>query len=90
MTKYSERTIYKKALKVGYRVEKGFQHYHCNGAVYANWNGERFTGYNVWDMSTNTLVWDSGCYDSNFDHLCTLAEVESFIKSVYEKADLEY
>ena len=90
MVKYSERTIYKKALKAGYRVEKGFQHYHYNNSIRTNWNGERFTGYNVWNLSNNGLEWDSGCYDNNYDHLCTLEEVEDFIKSVYENAGLEY
>lgn len=90
MTKYSLATIRKKALNAGYRVEKGFRHYHYNHSVYTNWNGERFTGYNVWDLSTNGLVWESGCYDNNYDHLCTLEDVENFIKSVYEKAELEY
>ena len=47
MTKYSLATIRKKALNAGYRIEKGFQHYHYNNAVFTNWNGERFTGFNV-------------------------------------------
>lgn len=88
MTKYSLATIRKKAINAGYRVDKGFQHYHYNGSVRTNWNGERFTGFNVWDLSTNTLVWD--CYDSNYDHLWTLEDVEDFIKSEYIKSDLEY
>ena len=88
MSKYSLNTIRKKALKAGYRVEKGFQHYHYNNSIHTNWNGERFTGFNVWDLSTNSLVWD--CYDSNYDHLWTLDDVDIFIKSVYEKAGLEY
>lgn len=90
MMKYSERTIYKKALNAGYRVEKGFQHYLYNNAIFTNWNGERFTGFNVWNVSENRLEWGSGCYDAHYDHLCTLEEVEDFIKSVYEKAGLEY
>ena len=90
MCKYSERTIYKKALNAGYKVEKGFQHYHYNNAIYTNWNGERFSGYNVWDLSKNCLEWESGCYDNNYDHLCTLEDVEIFVKAQYEKAGLEY
>lgn len=90
MTKYSLATIRKKVFNAGYRVEKGFQHYHYNNAVFTNWNGERFTGFNVWNLSTNTLEWDSGCYDNNYDHLCTLEDVEDFLKSVYKKAGLEY
>lgn len=37
--------------------KKGFQHYHYNNAVFTNYNGERLTGFNVWNMSTNTLEW---------------------------------
>lgn len=55
MTKYSLATIRKKAFNTGYRVGKGFQHYHYNNAVFTNWNGERLTGFNVWDLSTNML-----------------------------------
>lgn len=90
MAKYSERTIYKKALDAGYRIEKGFQHYHYNNAVRVDCNGKRFTGYNVWDLSTNWLERNSGCCDDNYDHLCSLDEVEEFIESVYEDAGLEY
>ena len=36
----------------------------------------------------NILVWD--CYDSNYDHLWTLEDVEEFIKGEYEKAEIEY
>lgn len=36
MTKYSLATIRKKAFNAGYRVEKGFQHYHYNNAVFTN------------------------------------------------------
>ena len=78
----------KKALNAGYRIEKGFQHYLRNNAIFTNWNGERFTGYNVLDLATNTYVW--GCYDCNYDHLWELEDVEDFIKSEYEKYDLEY
>lgn len=86
--KYSEGTIRKKALNAGYKVEKGFQHYHYNGAIHKNMNGERFTGYNVLDLSTNTYVLD--CYDNNFDHLWSLEDVEEFISSVYKESGLEY
>lgn len=88
MTKYSLTTIRKKALNAGYRIEKGFQHYLRNNAIFTNWNGERFTGYNVLDLATNTYVW--GCYDCNYDHLWELEDVEDFIKSEYKKYGLEY
>lgn len=42
-------------------------------------------GYKV---SKGFLVWD--CYDSNYDHLWTLEDVEEFIKSEYDKAKIAY
>lgn len=89
-TKYSLSTIRKKAYAAGYRVERGFQHYMRNNAVCRDCDGDAYTGYNVWDLSTNILVWESGCYDSNYDHLATLEDVDEFLKSVYEKAGLKY
>jgi hypothetical protein len=87
MTKYSERTIRRKALEAGFKVEKGFQHYN-NGAVVRDCNGEAYTGYMVFDYSKNTYVWDS--YNQYYDHVWTLEDVENFIKAEYEKAELEY
>lgn len=87
MCKYSLETIRKKAYKIGYRVNKGFRRYH-NGGLWRDWNGVPRTGYNVVDLSQNILVWD--CYDSNYDHLWTLEDVEEFIKGEYEKAEIEY
>ena len=88
MTKYSLATIRRKALNAGYRVEKGFQHYLCNDSVCTDWNGERLTGFNVWDSTINAYVW--GCYNDNYDHLWTLQDVENFLKSEYDKVGLEY
>lgn len=82
-----ERKARKKGLEAGYKVSKGFQHYH-NGGIVSNWNGERFTGYDVLDLVTNLSVW--GCYDANCDHLWTIDDVEKFLKSVYKKNGLKY
>lgn len=85
--KSRERKARKKGLEAGYKVSKGFQHYH-NGGIVTNWNGERFTGYDVRDLSTNCSVWD--CYDANCDHLWTIEDVEEFLKGVYKKSGLKY
>lgn len=82
-----ERKARRKGLEAGYKVSKGFQHYH-NGGIVTNWNGERFTGYDVKDLATGFSVWD--CYDSNCDHLWTIDDVEKFLKGVYEKNGLKY
>lgn len=88
MTKYSEKTIRYKALAAGYSISKGFQHYMYNGSICTDCYGNRCVGYNVLDLSCGFSVW--GCYDNNYDHLWTLEEVESFIRSVYEESGLEY
>ena len=88
MAKYSVGTIRKKALKAGYKVSKGYQHYMYNGAVVKDCNGEPYDGYNVEDLTTGTLVW--GCYDSNYDHLWGLDEVEEFLEKAYRDKDLKY
>lgn len=78
---YSLTTLRKRAYEAGYRIEKGFQHYMYNNAVCRDCNGDAYTGYNVWE---------SGCYDSNYDHLCTLEDVEEFLKEAYERAGLTW
>lgn len=88
MTKYSKKTIYKKALEVGYKVKKGFVHYVYNGAVFINSDGERETGYSVLNLRTNFSV--SGCYNDCYDNLWSLEEVEEFIKAIYDSNNLEY
>lgn len=87
-TKYSLSTIRKKAYAAGYRVEKGFQRYRYNNAVCRDCNGVAYTGYEVQDLTTGYYEW--GSYDENFTHLWNLEDVEEFLKSVYEKAGLEY
>ena len=89
IARYSLKTIRNKAYEAGYKVSKGFQHYLYNGeAVVRDCNGEPYTGYIVEDLRTGFLVWD--CYDSNYDHLWTLEDVEEFIKGEYEKAGITY
>lgn len=83
----TETTLRKRAANAGYKISKGFQHYH-NGAIVANWNGERFTGYNVIDLATGYPV--QGCYDNNCDHLWNLEDVEQFLKDVYLKHDIKW
>lgn len=82
------KSIYKKAAEVGYKVSKGFRHYLYNGSVVSDESGNRKTGYEVTDMSTGLCVW--GSYNETFDHLWSLKDVENFIRSVYESNGLIY
>ena len=83
---YSEKTLRKKAAAAGYRIEKGFQHYH-NGGVY-RLRGERITGYNVVDDLTGLLVYD--CFNQEIDHLWSLSDVQEFLQTVYDDNGLTF
>lgn len=87
MRHYSEATLRKKAYFAGYQLRKGFTHYLQWDTVYTNMWGERFTGYELWDLSTNTAVLG---VDANFDYNATLEEVNEFLKDVYEKSSLKW
>ena len=88
MTKYTLATIKKRAFGVGYRVEKGFQHYLYNGSVVTDYRGNRYRFYRVMNLSNGLYEW--GSYNDLFDYLWTLEDVEKFLKSVYKAARLEY
>lgn len=89
MKNYTEKTLRKKAIKAGFRIEKGFCHWMTEGyPVYTYYNGERDTGYNLIDESTNTLVW--GCHDGHVDHLFTLDDIAEFLEDVYTSNGLTF
>ena len=80
----SEKTIYKKARNIGYSVKKGKVHF--MSSAYPVYSDD--VGYNVIDNQTNSMVW--GCYNSVFDHLWSLEDVEGFLKEQYSALGLEY
>lgn len=82
-----ERKARKKAFNAGYQVKKGFTHWLSSNSVYTNMSGERFTGYEVWDLSNGMAVLG---VDGNFDYNATLEEVEDYLKTVYEENGLNY
>lgn len=77
---YSERTLRRRAYKIGYQVVKGFQHF--GRYVYHTSYGERFTGYMVRDLRSGIYEW--GSYDQNFTHLWDLDDVAEFLMEEYE------
>jgi hypothetical protein len=83
----TEKTLRRKAYNIGYRVEKGFQHYMYNGSVLTDSNGKRHTGYMIYDMSRGFYI--KG-YDNLFDYLCTLKDVETFLRSEYKQSGLKF
>lgn len=61
---HSESTIRRRTSNIGYRVEKGLQHF--GQFVYHDSCDDRFTGYMVKDLYTGFYEW--GCYSEDFDH----------------------
>ena len=80
----SERKVYKKAHEIGYSISKGKVHF--LGANYPVYSDD--VGYNVIDERTGMMVW--GCYNSVFDHLWDLSDVEDFLKSEYDSLGLTF
>ena len=86
---YSERTLRRKAAKIGYGINKGYQHWLDKGyPIFCDCNGEKSIGYQVIDYSTGFAVW--GSYDRMLDHLWSLGDVEQFLKEQYEKHGLDF
>lgn len=86
MLKYCESTLRRRAYKIGYQVKKGFQHLGRN--VYHDQYGDRYSGYMVRDLHTGFYEWDG--YNSNFDFLWTLEDVENFLREQYEALGLAW
>ena len=71
---YSEKTLRRKARKLGYRVKKGFMIF-GNGSI-----ASRTPGYSVIDLEYNCYV---GGNSNIFYNIWTLEDVEDFLKSEY-------
>lgn len=85
---YCERTLRRKALNIGYEIHKGYVHYIYNGTVFKNSAGKKQAGYSVMDLSTGFYIY--GCYDSLFDNLWSLHDVENFLKKQYNHHKLNW
>ncbi len=85
---YSETTLRRLAREAGYQINKGFQHWTVGGGIWVNAWGEREIGYLVTDLATGFAVW--GSYDDIVDHTWQLADVEKFLKKVYESNGLKW
>lgn len=79
----TERTLRRKAAKIGWRVTKGFQH--CGGGVFHDQNGDCFTGYMVLDESTSLVLYGTS---AAFDNCLTLSDVEDTLKEMYQNLNL--
>ena len=86
MCKYSEKTIYKKALNIGYKIEKGLVREY--GEIYRDVTGRRFSGYNLLDAETGEP--DHRSLYNGRDHMLSLEGIEDRLKEEYESLDMEY
>lgn len=71
---YSEKTLRRKAEKLGYRIKKGFKIF-GNGSI-----ANRTPGYSVIDTEYNCYV---GGYNCVFYNIWSLEDVEKFLKDEY-------
>lgn len=86
MNTYCERTLRRKANKVGYTIDKGFVH--CLRVEGCPVHPYREVGYQVIDDATGFAVWDS--FNNYYDHQWTLSEVERFLRDVYKSVGLAF
>ena len=83
---FTESTLRKRASAINYCVSKGFMHY--GKYVYHYPDESRRKGYMVMDLNTGYYVF--GCYDSNFDNLWRLDDVEEFLRTKYQELGLKW
>ena len=82
----TEKTLRRKAKKIGYSIHKGFQHYMSEPkcpVVYG-----RPTGYMVTDDSTGEYMW--GSYDCFYDYQLDLNIIEKCLRREYDKLGLKF
>ena len=87
LTTYSETTLRKRARKAGYQIKKGFQRWTVGGGIWTDIWGEHRTGYIVIDP-TGWAVY--GSFNESVTHAWQLADVEKFLKEVYESNGLKW
>lgn len=79
-----EKTLRRKAHKIGYSIVKGLRHYMYNWVV----ADPREVGFMVRDDRTGFYEW--GCYNELYSHLWDIQDVEDFLKSEYERLGLQF
>ena len=85
----TERTLRKKANKIGYYLSKGYWRYH-DGKIWRDAFGEKRTGYTIYEFDNygNQNFVDG--YDQGTYNLLTLYQVESFLSNKYQQLGLEF
>jgi len=88
MAFYTEDTLRNRAKKIGFQIEKGFQHDENGDTVCREYQG-RVSGYQVKNLEDGSYVWGS-MIEGGADHLWTLDEVENFLRDAYEERGLKW
>lgn len=88
MANYCERTLRRKAERIGYRLEKGYQKYFGGEwGFFTDSQGNKITGYSLYNpegIDVNAPYSSTACHD----HQMTLDEVETYLKEAYEEMGL--
>lgn len=81
----TDQTLRNKAEKIGYSIHKGLRHYMYGSCAVAV---PREVGYLVKDETSGFYVWDS--YNQMYDHTWNKQDVIDFLKSEYERLELQF
>ena len=81
----SERTLRRKAYRIGYRVEKGVVRH--SGNICRDCFGERFSGYMIRDIAADSI--EAGCYNG-YTYQLSLNDVELFLRDRYNALGLAW
>jgi len=85
----SEKTLRRRAERIGFKLEKGYQKYlNPEWGFVRDEDGEKIVGYQLWNMYTGLYVW--GSYSELCTHILTLEGVEEMLMCAYEEYGLEW
>lgn len=83
---YSEKTLRKRAYRIGYQVEKGYSRNLWE--LYRDKSGRAVKGYHIKSLYTGDVV--IGMYQKEYDHSASLEDVEAFLEEQYESRGLKW
>ena len=90
MIKYCENTLRRRAKKIGFTVEKGYQRYlNEKWGTVKDSNGNRIIGYSLYNpegIEVNAPFDSTACHD----HEMTIEELEFYLQKLYEERGLPW
>ena len=88
MSFYTEDTLRRRAYKVGFKIEKGFQHDDDGNVIIRKGQGH-ISGYQVKDLKDGSYVFDSN-FEGASNYRWDIDMVEDFLKGEYEKRGIKW